>query len=123
MAAVQAMPQDPLDELVLDSECRAVSANVACAPAEEPEERAGRGAHVGHPVDCRRRLGIEATLQALAESTGKRLARHDLGLVVSACPLEGITDASLRVASEAAESVDETAPELAGERLVSSDDV
>ena len=120
---MQAMPQDPLDELVLDPECRAVSANVACAPAEEPEERAGRGAHVRHPVDRRSRLGIEATVQALAESTRKGLAHHDLVLVVAACPPDGVPDASTRVASESAESVDETAPQLAGERLVASDDV
>ena len=123
LVAVQAMPQDPLDELVLDPECRAVSANVACAPAEEPEERAGRGAHVGHPVDRRSRLGIEATVQALAESTRKGLAHHDLVLVVATCPSDGVPDASTRVASESAESVDETASQLAGERLVASDDV
>ena len=67
--------------------------------------------------------GSRRPSQALAESTRKGLAHHDLVLVVATCPPEGIPDASTRVASESAESVDETAPELAGERLVSSDDV
>ena len=117
------MPQDPLDELILDPERRAVSANVACAPAEEPEERAGRGAHVRHPVDRRSRLGIDATVQALAESAREGFADDDLVLVVATCPSDRVPDASTRVANESAKSVDKTAPQLARKRLMASDDV
>ena len=68
-------------------------------------------------------FGIEASVQALAESTRKGLAHDDLVLVVATCPSDRVPDASTRVAGESAKSVDETASQLARERLVASDDV
>ena len=73
-----------------------LSPRTSRAPAEEPEERAGRGAHVRHPVDRRGCLGVESTVQALAKSTRKGLAHHDL-VLVAACPSDGVP-ASTRVA-------------------------